>query len=287
MLIAATCSTIAAMLAYASGGDTITLTGHCGLIEIKKTYTTPLIINAEKARVRGLVISGRNVVWQGGTLSAPGTLDTTGPNGYAVKISGRDITLRGATITAAKKGMVIDGAQGIRIERNNFWRVREDGIIASDTKRLTVVYNQFSETLPLPSKCIGPDGVIALAVPQRDCRGTWIDGSHADAVQMRNGIEDALIANNGVLGPTSGITQMDTIGDRPLRRVVVEANRIITDAYHRITLDECFDCVIRNNNARKVPGTTKRVVILPGRAMRCGNYAEDERVRDAPCRAGA
>lgn len=285
MFIAATCTTIAAMLSYASGGDTITLTGNCGQIEISKTYAKALTIDAAGAKVRGLRITGQNVVWNGGVISAPGTLDTTGPNGYAVKISGRNIVLKGATITAAKKGLVIDGAVAVRIEKNRFWRLREDGIIASDSKALTVTHNSFSESRPLPSTCTAPHGGVTYGLAARKCAGTWKDGNHADAVQMRNGIENAFIAHNTVQGETQGIAQMDTAGDRPLRAVTIRSNTIATDGYHRITLTQCLGCVIRDNTVRKAPGSTKKAVILPGKATRCGNFAEDEKVSDGVCPA--
>lgn len=285
MFIAATCTTIAAMLAHASGGDTITLTGNCGLVEVSKTYAKAVTIDASGAQLRGLRISGQNVLWKGGTIAAPATLDTTGPNGYAVKISGRNIILRGATITAAKKGIVVDGAASVRIERNRFWRLREDGIIASNTKSLTVTYNAFSETMPRPTRCVAAEGVTTYGVAQRQCTGVWTDGDHADAVQMRNGIVGALIANNVIEGPTQGIAQMDTTGDMPLSGVVVQSNTITTDGYHRITLGDCKGCVIRENTVRRTPGTGKKAIIKAGSATRCGNSAQDEKVADKPCLA--
>lgn len=285
MFIAATCNTIAAMLAFASGGDTITLTGNCGVIEIKRSYSSAVTIDASHATVRGLRITGQNVIWRGGVISAPATMDTSGPNGYAVKISGRNVTMKGATITAAKKGLVIDGAQNVVVDRNKFWRLREDGIIASNTRGMTVTNNAFTESLPLPSRCVAQDGSVTYGVASRNCEGTWADGNHADAVQMRNGIENAVIANNKIRGETQGIAQMDTPGDRPLRTVTVRANTIITDGYHRITLTECLGCVIRDNTVRKIAGSTKKAVILPGKATRCNNSAEDEKTKDGVCSA--
>lgn len=284
MSIAATCASIAAALASAQGGETIVLKGTCPTITIARSYTRPVTIDASGAKVSGVVLSGANIRWNGGTLSAPGGLDGKGPLGYAVLIRGaRNVRVERAIVTGAKKGMVIDKARNVTVDRVQFAALREDGIIASETAGLTITGNAFGGSLPRPSQCTSPSGVVATAVPHRDCRGVWTDGNHPDAVQMRNGVTDVLVARNTVRGPTAGITQMDTTGDAPLARVVIENNRIETSTYHQITLTECADCTIRNNYVRAERGWGKRAIIRPGRAARCGNDTVDE-ARDGPCR---
>ena len=283
MLIAATCSTFAAMIAYASGGDTISLTGNCGTIEISRQFPSTVYIDATKATVQGLRITGSRVHWWGGRISAPGGMDAIGLPGYAVKISGQGIRVKSAIITNAKKGMVIDQASSVLVDRNQFWRLREDGIIASRTSKLTVSLNKFSESKPLPTRCVLSSGAVVLGLASRDCGGTWTDGNHADAVQMRDGMTDVTIADNTVSGETQGMAQMDTSGDLPLRNIVIRNNTIVTDGYHRITLTTCYGCAITNNVVKKALGSTKKAVILPGSASRCGNFAEDEKVSDGPC----
>ena len=284
MPILATCASLAAVLASADGGEAISLRGDCPTIIIARAYPRPVIIDAGKSRVDGLVLSGANIRWSGGTISAPGGMDANGPAGYAVLIRGaRNIRVERAVVTGAKKGMVIDKARNVTIARVEFTRLREDGIIASRTAGLTVASSSFADFLPRPSRCISPAGVVATAVARRDCTGTWIDGNHADAVQLRDGVSDARIAGNSVRGPIQGITQMDTRGDAPLARVVVEGNRIETSAYHQITLTECADCSIRRNVVRRERGWDKRAIIRPGKAERCGNDTQDE-ARDPACR---
>lgn len=284
MPIFATCASLAAALANAGGGETVTLQGNCPTITIARSFARPVTIDAAKARVNGLVLTGGNIRWRGGTLSAPGGMDAKGPAGYAVLIRGaRGIQFERAVVTGAKKGMVIDRSSGITVDRVEFTRLREDGIIASQTAGLTVINSTFADFLPRPSRCTSPAGVVATAVARRDCRGTWIDGNHADAVQLRDGVTDARIAGNTVRGPIQGITQMDTRGDAPLARVVVEDNRIETSAYHQITLTECADCAIRRNIVRRERGWDKRAVIRPGKARRCGNDVQDESP-DGACR---
>lgn len=283
MPIAATCATLAAVLASAPGGTTVALRGDCANVTIARQFPSVVTVDATKARIKGLVLQGANLRWVGGTLSAPGGPDGKGPPGYALLIKGRNITLDGSTVTAAKKGIVIDQARNITINKVNFWRVREDGIIASQTTGLTVTYSRFSESMPLPTVCTLPTGKQITAVAKRDCAGTWVDGNHADAVQMRDGVRDARIAFNTISGPTAGITQMDTTGDVPLERIVIENNRVETSTFHQITLTECIDCVIRGNRVRAEKGWGRRAIIRPGRAMRCGNDVVDEK-GDSPCR---
>ena len=284
MPIAATCASLAAILATAQGGETIALSGSCPTITIARTYARPVTIDAVRARVNGVVLSGANIRWRGGTLSAPGGLDGKGPLGYAVLIRGaRNISVERAIVTGAKKGMVIDKARDITVEQVEFTGLREDGIIASETAGLTVTNSRFADFIPRPSSCTSAAGIITNAVPHRDCRGVWTDGNHADAVQMRNGVTDVLIARNTVRGPTAGITQMDTTGDAPLARVVIEDNRIETSTYHQITLTECADCTIRGNTVRAERSWGKRAIIRPGKALRCGNDTTDE-ARDQACR---
>lgn len=284
MPLLATCASLAAVLASANNGEIISLRGACPTITIARSFPKPVTVDASKARVSGLVLSGSNIRWSGGTLSAPGGLDAKGPAGYAVLIrGGRNIRVERAVVTSAKKGMVIDKARGVTVDRVEFTRLREDGIIVSQTAGLTVTSSTFADFLPRPSRCTSPAGVVATAVPRRDCTGVWIDGNHADAVQMRDGVSDARIAHNTVRGPTQGITQMDTRGDAALARIVVEDNRIETSAYHQITLTECDDCTIRRNTVRRESGWDKRAVIRAGKARRCGNEAQDE-ARDQACR---
>lgn len=284
MPIFATCASLAAVLASARGGETIALRGNCPTITIARAFARPVTIDAGKAQVSGLVLSGANIRWSGGTLSAPGGLDGKGPAGYAVLIrGGRNIRVERAVVTYAKKGMVIDKARSVTIDRVKFTRLREDGIIASETAGLTVTNSSFSDSMPRPTRCTSPAGVVATAVPRRDCTGVWIDGNHPDAVQMRNGVTDVRIAGNIVRGPTQGITQMDTTGDAPLARVVIEDNDIATSNFHQITLTDCDECIIRRNVVRRERGWDRRAVIRPGKAVRCGNDAQDE-ARDQACR---
>ena len=282
MTVAATCATIAALLASAQGGETIHLKGDCPTIQVRKHYSREVTVDAETATVRGLIVSGGNLRWRGGTVAASGGAFAVGRPGYGILITGRNVTIEGVRITAAKKGIVLDQAANVTIARSRFWRLAEDGIIASRTAGLQVRDNRFEETIGKPSQCVA-GGRTTYKVRRRDCAGVWTDGTHADAVQMRNGVKDALIEGNLIVGDTQGITQMDTTGDAPLERVVIRRNSILTTGYHPITLDVCLGCRIEGNDVHRAAGSAKRAVIIAGRATRCGNVAPDDRIRDRPC----
>ncbi len=279
-----TCTALALALASATGGETFTLApaSDCPAMTIARTYPAPVTIIAKGSTISGLTIKGGNIIWKGGTLKAPAGL-AVGPSGYGVLLRGaRKVWLSGVTVTDAKKGIVLDGASEIVIADSSFVKVGEDGIIVNNSSALKIIRNSFRETVGKPTSCLTDSGTL-YNVPERDCPGLWIDGYHADAIQMRNGVTDAHIASNRIEGPTQGITQMDTTGDKPLTRVRVQWNTIITNARHRITLGECVGCVIENNVVRREEGSIMKAVIIPGSARVCGNIVQDQKVADVGC----
>lgn len=255
-MILASCATLSALIASAQGGETFRLEGACGSIEIARDFPSAVTIEAPSASVRGLVLSGSNIVWRGGTIAAPAGMAGTAGEGYAVHIIGRRIAVEGALITDARMGMVIAGAAEIAIRGNRFWRLRSDGINVSRTEGLVVSGNSFTEMRPGP-------------------------GDHPDAVQLRDGVRDAMIEYNWVRGDTQGIAQMDKKGDAPLERIVVRRNSVQVEQYHAVTLSECRECRIEDNAVRR-GRPDRKAVIRAGEAARCGNAAEDEK-RDRRC----
>lgn len=280
-ILAATCLTLQAMLALAQPGETVKLEGDCGEITIANRFPRVVTIDASKASVKGLRLTGENITWLGGVLVAPDGMDGFAARGYAVTIGGTNIRLAFALITDAKKGMVIDQARNVTVEQNKFWRFREDGIIASRWVNGSIEGNVFSEVQPRPTRC-DVAGTVTEGLPQRDCRGTWTDGSHADGVQLRNGVVNVRIRLNSVAGDfQGGIGQYGTTGDLPIERVLIEANAMRVTGYNSVTLEDCLGCRIeRNAIARGTPG--RRVPIRPATATHCGNEVEGEKA-DGGC----
>lgn len=182
--------------------------------------------------------------------------------------------------------MVLDGASVIVIANNSFDKVGEDGIIASNSSRVNIVGNTFKNTIGKPTVCTFLNGT-ASGLAQRDCLargGTWVDGYHPDAIQMRNGMNAVLVSGNTVKGNTQGITQMDTTGDAPLRGVQIDRNTVAVMQGHSITLgDNCIDCMIRWNTVTRGLGSTSTTAIRPGAALACGNKVQDVQTGTAAC----
>lgn len=275
-LIAVTCATLMAAL---TPGANLSLQGDCGPIEIKQSNVS---IEASNASVRGLRLIGNNIRWKGGRISAPKGEDGFATDGYGIYVTGTGNSVFSATITNAKKGMVVADAKRVTVGYNNFDALREDGIIASNTDGLAIYYNRFTRSHPRPTTCT-VNGVVTTALAQRDCKGVWKDGDHADAIQMRDAVVNTTISYNFIVTQGQGIGQMDTTGDRPLRRVNINNNVIMTSQYHQITLAVCKECLISNNMVLHWPGDTRKAIIRPGEAKRCGNIVEDEKVQDLPC----
>ena len=278
------CAALAAALAQAAAGATIRVTGSCGPVEIKAAFARPVTIDASRATVRGLRISGRNITWKGGTLAALDGLQGKGPRGYALHVSGTGVTVSGATFTDAHLGVLVHKAAQVRLEGNRFTGLRADGVHLAASTGIVIARNRFENSRPNPSVCRTLGGATLANVRLKDCNGAWNDGDHPDAIQMRDGVRDVLIEKNTITGNTQGIAQMDTKGDKPLVNVRILANEIATDNFHHITLAECTGCRIENNIVRRAKGSQRKAVIRPGTATRCGNQAQDETARDRACR---
>lgn len=285
--ISATCDTIQSVLASAQGGEVISFKGNCPTVTITKAYSKQVTVNAGGSSVAGLRISGAaNVRWRSGLITAPEGIHGFAAGGYGIQVNGgaRNIRFDAVTVTAAKKGVVLDTASNIIFADSKFTLLGEDGIIASRVAGLTVARSRFWGTIGKPQECLAADGTITYGMTRSACVGVWKDGYHADAIQMRNGVANARIYDNLVEGNTQGLTQMDTTGDAPLERVIIERNIVRTDNYHHITLGpNCIGCRVMNNRVERAVGSQIKAVIRQGAATRCGNYAQDERAQDAPC----
>lgn len=275
----ATCTTLAAILAAAQGGETITLAkgSDCPTVIIKRHFPKRVSVNADGAVVRGLwVRDGGNLLWKSGRIEAAKGMTGAGAEGYAVQLlRAADVQLEGVLVTNARMGVVIDGGQRITITDSRLWRLRSDGVHAARVDGLTVARNRFSETQPVPGRCAMGESITS-SVARRDCRGAWIDGDHPDAIQVRDGVRNLTIAYNNIRGMTQGAAQMAATGAAPLINVVVEHNDVAVDAYHPITMGNCTNCRIRFNTVKRSPGSTKKARIIAGPGVvECGNTVQD------------
>lgn len=276
-IVTATPATLPAALAAAQPGDTIQLAaGDYAPVTIRRRSFAPaILIDARRATVAGVNIdASAGVRWMGGTVRASGGPDGFAAGGYGFRIvESADITVQGATITAARKGLVLGGGRNIAIRSNSFTGLREDGIIATRAARLTISRNSFTDFKPWPTRCTLPDGAITFALPQRQCAGVWQDGNHADAIQIYDGIDGALITGNTIAGVMQGIGQMGNATSKPMQGVQVTGNTVQTAAYHSISLYDCARCRIAGNDIKPnlTPGRKSPVRFIAPGTVACGN----------------
>jgi hypothetical protein len=285
----ATPETLPAVLANAPPGATIVLApGDYATVTLRRTFSPAITIDARAAKVAGLnVDKGGGLVWQGGTLRAPGGMDGAAANGYAVRlVEARGVTIRSATITAAKKGLVIDGGGALAIQSSTFTGLREDGIIASRAAGVAITGNRFADFTPRPTTCTTADAVT-YGLSQRACAalgGAWRDGHHADGIQLRNGMTGVQITGNRLVLPNAqGIGQMDTTGDAPLAQVAVSGNDVAVGQFHSITLGACSGCSVTGNAITQLtPGRKSPIRARPETRV-CGNTGAAGAEAVKPC----
>lgn len=289
MSIIATCATIAAALASASGGDTIELRGECGVVKVAKAFPddAPVTIDATGSALSLEVTNkARNVVLRGGTLRATGGTTGVAMAGYGALVRGARVTFDGVGVTASKKGIVTDKASAVSVLNSRFYELGDDGIIANLTAGLVVRGNTFVDFRPTPTTCTTATAVVR-GLSSRACiaqGGTWRDGSHPDAVQMRNAVTDATIVDNIVFADIQGFAQMDSKGDLPLQRVYIARNRVIAGGHHITLGTNCVGCAIERNLVGRYRPDGYKAVIRQGSALRCGNTAPDDRTAEAACK---
>lgn len=286
MTITATCATIAALVASAQGGTISLPKAKCDAITLKRTAAKVVTINAGGSTIRGLTINGSNIRWRSGTIVSPNGVESKASAVYGLLIRGSaktpvsNVSVSGVRFGLSRKAVVLDTASNVTLSDNRFDGVGEDGIIASQVNGLTVLRNRFVNVIGKPTSCTTAGGVIP-GLSSRDCvakGGTWADGYHADAIQLRNGVKKAVIRFNYVFGKTQGITQMDTTGDAPLEDILVADNEVWAEIHH-VTLGGtgCLNCRIERNKVRRYAPTAYKAVIRPGPAKRCENDVQDEK----------
>lgn len=283
MITYATCSTILAALSAASGGDTIVLSGNCGPLTVSQKYASQVTIDATDASITGLRLTGSNIAWHGGTVTAEHGLTGYATKGYAAYVTGQNITLSSVTFTTGRMGMVAANATNLAVRDSRFTGLRSDGINIQLTNGFQVTNTRFENSLPNPTSCTYADGTVTYGLKLSACSGVWVDGDHPDAVQMRNGVVNAVLEQNTVTGKTQGLAQMDTTGDAPLQNVRIANNTVAVDFSHAITLYTCGGCKIDGNQVTRGAASIYKAVIRPGDALRCSNFAQDEKVQDAVC----
>ena len=270
--------------------EKIQLVGEFPLLQIKLAYAKPLVIDASKATVKGLVITGSNVRWYGGVIKAPKGFDGLARDGYCVSLTNcKDVVLSNVTFTEAKIAVVPGNTENTTIQYCVFTGLRQDGISATKGRKLSIVGNTFKEFSPIPTTCTipsrKPDGTVDKDAPPTIERGlssaickalggTWIDGDHSDAIQIRDGIDGLLISGNTLEGMTQGIGEMAGTNDARLNDVQILNNTIKIDGNHSITINDLSTNIVAIGNRVIQWNGKKSPLRLPANAISLDNQVQ-------------
>lgn len=248
----ATPANLSAVLASATGGDTIYLSGTFPRVAMKGQYATPLQIVATNAVVNSLELYGvKNVIVRGGTFDGL-SLDAY----YAVRIhDSNSVRLEGAKLTRARTGLNVLRSADVHIRGNSFQGLRSDGMNIVGSRSVMIENNVCSGTLPIPSVY--------------DAKGKLVkDGDHPDCVQLWSlpnyHTQDIVIRNNRAEGNTQGFWSNGRDGDGSgMDRVTIESNVVRNMWWNGIAMQNVRGASIRYNNVSAIPGTVK----FPGGAV--------------------
>ena len=241
-MLQATPDTISGILAAATGGFTVELSGIFPLIKIPTNYTNRITIIAHRATVHGVSVSGSNIDWFGGQIEAPNGNDGVAAGGYGIAYgaTARDVRWIGCKLRNANRGVA--GSGGLRLSWIDCdFAVRQDGLIIAGGEGFQIVGNRFHDFTPKPTTCTLPNGDIQYGLGSKSCvslGGVWRDGDHSDAIQLRNGCKNFLIAYNKIESISQGIGQMDSVTDAPLDDIQIIGNEVEVTGFHSITIGQ-------------------------------------------------
>jgi nitrous oxidase accessory protein NosD len=225
-------------------------------LRITEQFGQPVTYIAHDATIKGLTITGSNVSIVGGNIEAIDGSNGVAAKGYGINLRGaKNIRLSGLRIRNADRGIVVDNCDGLIIDSCDV-SVRQDGIIANRGQNYQFTNNRFHGFYPRPTTCrIGDE--VRTGLSRRDCEalsGRWTDGDHSDAIQIRNGIKNIVIAGNRIEGIQQGIGQMDGSTDLPLENVIVIGNDVRVIGFHSITIPRCSGMQVIGNTTQQLTG---------------------------------
>lgn len=241
-MIRSTPDTIGSVLANSEGGFTVELSGEFPRINLSLHYLNPVTIIAHRALVKGVSVGGSNINWCGGQVEAPSGSEGIAAGGYAIAYgsTARDVRFMSVKIRNANRGVA--GGGGLRLAWIGCdFQVRQDGLIIAGGEGFQIIGNRFHDFYPKPTTCNLADGSQRLGLSRRDCTalgGVWRDGDHSDAIQLRNGCKNFLIAYNKIESISQGIGQMDAVTDAPLDGIQIIGNDVEVTGFHSITIGQ-------------------------------------------------
>jgi hypothetical protein len=236
-----------------------------------RRFDPPVTVLADGATVQGIVLADvQGLRWRGGTIvSAEGLQPSTTMQGYAVNIrQSRDISIEGATLTSAVRGVVLAQSDGIALRRLMLTGLRSDGINIALSRRVLVEDVTCSDFVPIARI--------------DDAAGKMIkDGDHPDCIQAWSRPSDPPSADITIRrvkarGPMQGIFLgnhvRNGIDDGGFDRVLIEDNDIEVAFPNGIRIDGGRNSIVRNNRVATPPGARFRTSLrITDGMLACGN----------------
>jgi hypothetical protein len=235
----------------------------------------PMVIEAQGSFITGLTIEGSGVTWRGGTIRAPAGYEGFAARGYGATVTGRDVTIEGVRFIESNRCVVANGTERLSVRFCRF-ELGQDGVIASRGSDMDISHNVFVGVATKPTTCTLPGGEVVEGLSRAACvarGGSWRDGWHQDAVQLRHGILRVRMIGNRVEGTVQGLGEMSSPADPGLHDVWIDGNDVAVSGFHSITIEpKSSGVTMKRNRVRQLNG---RRTILRAPA---GSVMEDNEV---------
>ncbi|QXQ06081.1 right-handed parallel beta-helix repeat-containing protein [Sphingosinicellaceae bacterium] len=286
--LTATPATLASVIASATDGATITVTGTHDIVTIAgRKFSPPLVLRG--GSFAGLVL--RDV--DGVTLLETTITGSPAKNSYGISVvKSANIRIEKVQIGGAHRGIVFNTVTDFAVVKSRFDGLGSDGIDIALSHRGVIADNVMLNFNPTPP--IYADGKLVK------------DGDHPDGIQMWSRppglpVSDITITGNNITGDVQcifgGNHVRNGVDDGGFDRIVIEHNICRNRLGRGITLSNARASRIRFNDAAAIPGSRllktgqliRTQVLLssddPGSVL-CGNTVPDVPRSPAtqPCR---
>lgn len=255
-------------LSDTKGGYAIALEGVFDKLVFKQQFLQTINIFAHRAVIKGIVFEGCGVTIAGGRVEAPDGSNGFASAGYGVFFRRGSYcnTIAEMVIRNCDRAVVLDKANRSAVYRCDV-SVRQDGIIANGGEDVVFAYNWFHDFYPKPSTCTLPDSSVLSGLSSKDCvarGGTFKDGDHSDAIQIRNGMRRVQIIGNYIDNTSQGIGQMDGPSDAWCDDVTIIGNNVEVNGFHSITVERTSNLKVIGNRTKQLTGRRSLLRLSPG-----------------------
>lgn len=271
--LTATPETQAAVLAQVKGGDTLTLTGGFGVLQLKdRQFSPPLEVKAGAATFRAVIVRNLDGLrWTGGTFQIRGgrtgitvaqsndvqldrlVMEGDGLSNAVFFDASRDVSLTGSRLEKARGAITLRNVDRARIEGNMVWRWTANGVSLESVGHSTIRQNSFVARMRVDD--VHPDGIQGLQSKGRPnhhitIANNYIGGDDSQGIFMQRAWE--------------GYEQAHDISI--IDNVVVTSN-----APNGIRLEGDPNGIVTGNRISTLPGSQWQTKLTTDAPVRSGN----------------